>query len=109
MKQIKHDNILPFYGVSTTVADFCLVFPWYENGNIVDYLKKKPNINQFNLVSMSKTTRLLTLTRTHEQLADTAKGLHFLHENSLVHGALTPVCEALFLLTKLNATNRAAY
>ena len=51
MMQLKHDNILPFYGVSTTVADLCLVFPWYGNGNIMDYLKEKPDINRFDLVS----------------------------------------------------------
>lgn len=53
MKQLKHHNILPFYGVSTTVSDFCLVFPWYENGSIMDYLKKKPDINRFDLASIS--------------------------------------------------------
>ena len=51
MKQLKHGNILPFYGVSTTVSDLCLVFPWYENGNIMDYLKKKPSVNRFDLAS----------------------------------------------------------
>jgi serine/threonine protein kinase len=54
MKQIKHENILPFYGVSTTVSDFCLVFPWYSNGNIKDYLKRNPDINRFNLASTPK-------------------------------------------------------
>ena len=52
MKQIEHGNILPFYGVSTTVADFCLVFPWCGNGSIVEYLKRNPDINRFTLVSM---------------------------------------------------------
>ena len=52
MKQAKHDNVLPFYGVSTTVSDFCLVFPWYRNGNIMDYLGKNPNVNRFDLVSV---------------------------------------------------------
>jgi serine/threonine protein kinase len=51
MKQLNHNNILPFYGVSTTVSDFCLVFPWYENGNVMDYLKNKPGIDRFPLVS----------------------------------------------------------
>jgi len=52
MKQVKHDNILPFYGVSATVSDFCLVFAWCENGNIMDYLKKKSDINRFDLASI---------------------------------------------------------
>lgn len=54
MMQLKHENILPFYGVSTTVSDFCLVFPWYGNGNIMDYLKGKPYINRFDLASTSE-------------------------------------------------------
>jgi len=53
MKQLVHGNIVPFYG-SSTVADFCLVFPWYENGNIMEYLKRKPDISRFALVSAEK-------------------------------------------------------
>jgi len=56
MKQLEHGNILPFYGVATTVADFCLVFPWYENGNIMEYLEKKPGINRFDLASPFRQT-----------------------------------------------------
>ena len=51
MKQLEHRNILPFYGVSTAVAGFCLVFPWYENGNIMEYLKRKPDVSRSALVS----------------------------------------------------------
>ena len=51
MKQLDNKNILPFHGVSATVSEFCLVFPWYENGNIMDYLKENPDINQFQLAS----------------------------------------------------------
>lgn len=49
MKQLNHSNILPFYGVSTTAFDFCLVSPWYKNGNILDYLENKPDILRFYL------------------------------------------------------------
>ncbi|KAF9789185.1 kinase-like domain-containing protein [Thelephora terrestris] len=72
MKQVKHDNIVDFYGVSTTVSDFCLVFPWYHNGNIMDYLKVNPNTNRYNLLSGA------------------VNGLLFLHGNRMVHGALRP-------------------
>jgi len=51
MKQLEHINILPFYGISAAVADFCLVYPWYENGTITEYLKKKPNASRLDLVS----------------------------------------------------------
>jgi len=51
MKQLDHGNILPFCGVSTSIADFCLVFPWYENGNIMEYLKTQSDVDRFALVS----------------------------------------------------------
>lgn len=52
MKQTEHSNILPFYGAtSTTIPHLYLVFPWYENGNIIDYLKQNPYINRYELVS----------------------------------------------------------
>ena len=51
MKQLRHENILPFYGVSTADSEFRLVSPWYNNGNIMEYLKKNPKINQFELAS----------------------------------------------------------
>jgi len=54
--QFKHDNLLPFYGVSTTVADFCLVTPWYKNGNIMEYLEKKPDSDRFSLASTFRQT-----------------------------------------------------
>ena len=56
MKQQKHKHIVPFYGVSTTVSDFCLVFPWYGNGNITEYVKKNPQINRFDLASTFRRT-----------------------------------------------------
>ena len=52
MKQVDHENILPFYGMAaSTPFDFCLVFPWYENGGIMDYLKGNPDIDRYWLVS----------------------------------------------------------
>ena len=55
MKQIEHENILPFYGVSKTFPDeFCLVFAWCENGNIMKYLTDNPDVNRFDLVSILK-------------------------------------------------------
>jgi len=57
MKQLEHDNILPLCGISTAISDFCLVYPWYRNGNIMDYVKKKPDVNRFDLASaFSQTT-----------------------------------------------------
>ena len=56
MKQADHDNILPFYGVSTSVSEFCLVFPWYGNGNIADYLRGNPTAKRYDLVSTLKIT-----------------------------------------------------
>lgn len=54
MKRLKHVNILPFYGVSTTIFDLSLVFPWYNNGNIKHYLERNPGVDRYDLVSTFK-------------------------------------------------------
>ena len=54
MKQLEHDNILPFYRVSLTISEFSLVFPWYKNGNIKQYLKKNPGTDQYDLANAFK-------------------------------------------------------
>ena len=110
MKQLEHDNILPFYGVSTTVSDFSLVFPWYKNGTIDEYLMENPGVDRYDLASTSKPAAYsLHLHKPHKQLLGAANGLLFLHSNGLVHGAFQPVREAFSSPITFNATNRATY
>ncbi|KAF9777372.1 kinase-like domain-containing protein [Thelephora terrestris] len=72
MKQVEDVNIMPFYGVSTTTSSFSLVFPWYKNGNIEQYLEENPDVDRYDL------------------LLGAVKGLRFLHSNGVVHGAFWP-------------------
>ncbi|KAG8901199.1 hypothetical protein FRC01_009903, partial [Tulasnella sp. 417] len=64
-------NILPFLGYQWKDTPV-LVFHWYKNGNISQYLKANPRVDHLPL------------------LADVAAGLVFLHSNSIVHGAIKP-------------------
>jgi len=80
---MEHENILPFYGVSTPVSDFCLVFPWYSNGNIIEYLKGNPDINQFELAStpgkshtLDAYVHLRTVIGCRQRIAFPARKLH---------------------------------
>jgi len=50
-KHLNHPNILTFYGASTNQNRFCMVSPWMENGNILNYTRKYPEINRLRLVS----------------------------------------------------------
>ena len=110
MKQLEHDNILPFYGVATTISDFSLVFPWYKNGNIDQYLENNPRVDRYDLASTSKpTTYSRRLHEPYEQLLGVVNGLVFLRSNGLVHGDLKPVCGSFLSPITFNATNRATY
>ena len=110
MKQLNHINIIPFYGVSPVISEFSLVFPWYRNGNIEQYLEKNRGVNPYDLVSTFNLIIYSQRSRgSHEQLIGAANGLLFLHSNEVVHGALRPVREILVLLIILNATNRVTY
>ncbi|KAJ7587317.1 kinase-like domain-containing protein, partial [Mycena floridula] len=71
-RQLKHPNILPFWGISKTVFPdkLCLVAPWMEAGNIISYLEAYPTADRKSL------------------LLQVASGLVYLHERQpvVVHG-----------------------
>ncbi|GLB39663.1 putative protein with domain-containing protein [Lyophyllum shimeji] len=77
-RQLYHPNVLPFYGVwrwtqgSGMSSRFCLVSPWMENGNIIQYLKARSDANRRSLI------------------LDIAHGLEYLHtfEPPVIHGDL---------------------
>ncbi|KAG7097312.1 hypothetical protein E1B28_004673 [Marasmius oreades] len=75
-RQLKHPNLLPFLGVyhlDDNRHQFCLVSPWMENGNLVQFTKDNLDIPYYSLVH------------------DVAAGLAYLHSKKIVHGDLKGV------------------
>ncbi|KAG8922757.1 hypothetical protein FRC01_013643 [Tulasnella sp. 417] len=66
---LRDRNILPFIGYQWKDTPL-LVFHWYKNGNISQYIKANPEVDRLKL------------------LAQVASGLKFLHSESIVHGAI---------------------
>ncbi|KAG6808431.1 hypothetical protein H0H92_004134 [Tricholoma furcatifolium] len=69
--QLCHENILPFYGISYIDGEggkLGLVSPFLENGNVVQFLKRYPNVDRLSLIF------------------GVAAGMSYLHNNGLVHG-----------------------
>ncbi|KAJ7767198.1 kinase-like domain-containing protein [Mycena metata] len=70
-RQLCHPNVLPFYGIYYLEKRLCLISPWMENGNLFQYLRKKP-------VDMNRLSFVL----------DVALGVKYLHKHNVVHGDL---------------------
>ncbi|KAG5650669.1 hypothetical protein H0H81_011446, partial [Sphagnurus paluster] len=68
--QLSHPNLLPLWGLFRMGRQLSLVSPWANNGNLVEYIQKRPTAD-----------RLLFCT-------DVAEGINYLHENEIVHGDL---------------------
>ena len=59
-RQLSHPNVLPFYGIyfleDILETRFCLVSPWMEHGNIVEFLARRnrmaPYTDATNCVSL---------------------------------------------------------
>ncbi|KAK1218886.1 hypothetical protein PQX77_018413 [Marasmius sp. AFHP31] len=73
--QLSHPNVLPFYGVSTTLFPqcFCLISPWMDNGDIITFLKRNPGHDILRA------------------LLEISAGISYLHELEIVHGDIKGV------------------
>ncbi|KAL0579172.1 hypothetical protein V5O48_002853 [Marasmius crinis-equi] len=74
-RQLRHRNVLPFLGIyflDGSRQQVCLVSPWMEKGNLVQFLKKAP----------PEAVDHLSLAH------DVASGLAYLHYMKIVHGDL---------------------
>ncbi|KAF9440638.1 kinase-like protein, partial [Macrolepiota fuliginosa MF-IS2] len=70
---LSHPNILEFYGVyvfDAGMPQLCFVSPWMENGNLDQYLKRRPEIPRMPLI------------------LDVAEGVLYLHRSNIVHSDL---------------------
>ncbi|KAJ7040670.1 kinase-like domain-containing protein, partial [Mycena alexandri] len=72
-RQLCHPNLLPFFGLYYLDGRLCLVSPWMERGNIMQFLKKEPVIDRVSL------------------MLDVALGLQYLHEQKVIHGDLKAI------------------
>jgi len=80
-KQLKHDRILPLYGVTYGFGPApAIVSPWMHNGSLSIYLDKHYNdltqTHKFTLVSAASNNTALKL-MTVIQLVDVAAGLQY--------------------------------
>ncbi|KAJ7267294.1 hypothetical protein C8J57DRAFT_363158 [Mycena rebaudengoi] len=74
-RQLSHPNLLPFFGLYYWEERLCLVSPWMENGNVLEFLRTTP---------ASETERI-------SLILDTSFGLEYLHHNHVVHGDLKAI------------------
>ncbi|KAK1235736.1 hypothetical protein PQX77_001024, partial [Marasmius sp. AFHP31] len=76
-RQMNHPNLLPLLGIYHLEDndELCLISPWMEKGNLVEYMKvtKREDIDHYALVH------------------DIASGLAYLHSKKIVHGDLKGV------------------
>ncbi|KXN92901.1 hypothetical protein AN958_08045, partial [Leucoagaricus sp. SymC.cos] len=76
LAHISHPNIIPLYGAFLSAEPnprICIVSPWMENGDLVDYLRNFPLTSRIPL------------------MFDVAVGLQFLHNLGVIHADLKAV------------------
>lgn len=55
-KWLRHENILPFLGVSLKPPLFSIISDRMENGSIMDFIRLHPSFNRFRLVSEGRSS-----------------------------------------------------
>ncbi|TDL15389.1 kinase-like protein [Rickenella mellea] len=73
-QQLKHCNLLPFYGISEDEFEplFAMISPWMKNGDLTSFLRKNPDVDR------------------HDLVFGVASGLQYLHglKPRVIHGDL---------------------
>ncbi|KAL0069253.1 hypothetical protein AAF712_003617 [Marasmius tenuissimus] len=75
-RSLNHPSVLPLTGMYWLNGDpeqICLVSPWMENGNLLQYLRGHPELSPETHISLAK---------------DIAQGLAYLHDLNIIHGDL---------------------
>ncbi|KDQ13368.1 hypothetical protein BOTBODRAFT_33689 [Botryobasidium botryosum FD-172 SS1] len=69
-QELRHPNILPFLGLAKIDSINYMVSPFMKNGNVLDYLRKSPDIDRLKLI------------------AQIASGIRYLHNHAplVIHG-----------------------
>ena len=52
-RQLNHQNVVPTFGASTDIAEFCVVAPWMPEGDLSRYLREYPGANRVEIVRTS--------------------------------------------------------
>lgn len=74
--KLEHKNIVPLWGVVDGFGSLpALVSPWLENGALTGYLQRKHEMLSYN--------------QKFALLEDVARGLQYLHSQSIIHGDLS--------------------
>lgn len=104
-RNLRHDNVLPFLGLSSEGSEFLgkdqlpsIVTPWAENGNLIDYLKKHSPKGRVSLVSCLLNGNGDEITNSLTKCLSIARGIEYLHDHvpPIVHGDLRAVSHLRF-------------
>ena len=87
---MNHPNVVPTFGATTEIAEFCVVAPWMPEGELLEYLGKYPGANRAEIVRPVLSTLAIILSLMPKMFG-VAEGLSYLHHNDIVHGDLNGV------------------
>lgn len=73
-RTLRHPNVLPLLGVTMTKDRFVMVSEWMDNGNSNEFLRKNPDADRLELVSLSPGSSLSLLVNSYTIAA--ASGCH---------------------------------
>ena len=97
-QDLHHPNVSEFLGLAYDFGYMpALILPFYGNGNVVGYVKEKNDETKLDMVLVFVSLNCNTLDKTIIiQVKQIAKGLDYLHIQSIIHGDLRGVSATIW-------------
>ena len=90
-KRLNHPNVVPTLGAGLDIAELCVVSPWMQDGNLLQYLNKYTGALRASIVSIHDIRDSEFPKFNVHKMLGVVDGLSYLHFNDVVHGDLKGV------------------
>jgi hypothetical protein len=66
--------------------------PWFDNGNVIDFIRQHPDIEKLSIVRLVPLSMIDIYLTLSVQVRQLVSAVAYIHSTEQIHGNIVPVC-----------------